>query len=218
MRNARPPSASVPSSVRPSRRCFPLCGGSDDRDRDFGPDTFRGEEKRREGIRGREREGGTHNAEAFFVGCKQLWSGLDSGAKQGVKRSSIRGGAEGRRSQRKSEPTNAVCLRSPLALTCLSQSWPVGRSFWRSWFVRLDQKMRSNRRRAERERERERESARQFPSSSLGGHGRRRARVRSRARPPRKFEITSTAAATAADRELCQREGEGGSEGAGEGE
>ena len=157
MRNARPPSASVPSSVRPSRRCFPLCGGSDDRDRDFGPDTFRGEEKRREGIRGREREGGTHNAEAFFVGCKQLWSGLDSGAKQGVKRSSIRGGAEGRRSQRKSEPTNAVCLRSPLALTCLSQSWPVGRSFWRSWFVRLDQKMRSNRRRAERERERERE-------------------------------------------------------------
>ena len=216
MRNARPPSASVPSSVRPSRRCFPLCGGSDDRDRDFGPDTFRGEKKRREGIRGREREGGTHNAEAFFVGCKQLWSGLDSGAKQGVKRSSIRGGAEGRRSQRKSEPTNAVCLRSPLALTCLSQSWPVGRSFWRSWFVRLDQKMRSNRRRAERERERE--SARQFPSSSLGGHGRRRARVRSRARPPRKFEITSTAAATAADRELCQREGEGGSEGAGEGE
>ena len=110
MRNVRP---------RPAlRRCFPLCGGSDDRDRDFGPDTFRGEERRGE------RASGTHNAEAFFVGRDQLWSGLGSGAKQGVKRSSIRWREEGpnaegaeRMGQRKNERTNA-CL--PLALACRS--------------------------------------------------------------------------------------------------
>ena len=43
MRNVRPSPRRVDPSVG---RCFPLCGGSDDRDRDFGPDTFRGEEEK----------------------------------------------------------------------------------------------------------------------------------------------------------------------------
>ena len=126
-------------------------------------DLIRFEEKRRRRERGKERASGTHNAEAFFIGRDQLWSGgagLDSGAKQGVKRSSIRGGANAEGAERMSRRKNERRLFSPL--TCRRS---VRRSFWRSRFVRLDQKMRSNRRRARRER------AGQFPSSALGGHG-----------------------------------------------
>ena len=82
MRNVRP------STRSPSvHRCFPLCGGSDDRDRDFGPDTFRG------GKGGEERTMQRHSS---TVCLEYLWSvhhGSDPGAKQ-VKKSSIRVGAK----------------------------------------------------------------------------------------------------------------------------